>query len=228
MEYEIVKENENTWRIEDQGVRFFLLTGTQKALLIDSGMNVHNAKEIAESITNLPISLLNTHADPDHIGSNGQFGEFYMNPNEEQNLRENGSKGKIIPVYEGTIIDLGERPLEIIELPGHTSGSIAVLDVKSRILISGDPIQDGHIFMFGVHRNMELYIESLEKLEKRSNCFDYIFPSHGTLPVKPEIIGKLIEGAKEVLAGKIEGKPQNIFGNEIHSFNVGCAVFLCK
>ncbi|MBQ8955881.1 MAG: hypothetical protein IJ075_02835 [Lachnospiraceae bacterium] len=29
-------------------------------------------------LTNLPVSLLNTHADPDHIASNEQFEEFYM------------------------------------------------------------------------------------------------------------------------------------------------------
>ena len=78
MGFEIIRINENSWRIEDGGVRFFLLTGTEKALLIDSGMMVKNAKDIAESLTDLPISLLNTHADPDHIGSNEQFETFYM------------------------------------------------------------------------------------------------------------------------------------------------------
>ena len=64
MYYEIIQVNQNTWRIEDSGVRFFLLTGTEKALLIDSGMRVHNAKDIAAALTSLPIELLNT----DHIG----------------------------------------------------------------------------------------------------------------------------------------------------------------
>ena len=67
MDYNIIQMNENTWRIEDGGVRFFLLTGTEKALLIDSGMMIQNAKEIAESLTDLPIELLNTHADQDPL-----------------------------------------------------------------------------------------------------------------------------------------------------------------
>ena len=83
MEYKIIRMNENTWRIEDGGVRFFLLTGTEKALLVDSGMNVHNARDIATRLTDLPLSLLNTHADRDHIGSNEQFDMFYMHPDEE-------------------------------------------------------------------------------------------------------------------------------------------------
>ncbi len=54
---DIIQINDTTWRIEDNGVRFFLLTGTEKALLIDSGMNTPNAKQIAESITKLPVML---------------------------------------------------------------------------------------------------------------------------------------------------------------------------
>ena len=73
MDYEIVQVNQNTWRIEEQGVRFFLLAGTEKALLIDSGMQVHHAKDIAAGLTSLPVFLLNTHADWDHIGSNEEF-----------------------------------------------------------------------------------------------------------------------------------------------------------
>lgn len=83
MDYQIIQVNENTWRIEDGGVRFFLLTGTERALLIDSGMNVHNARDIAANLTELPLSLLNTHSDRDHIGSNEQFENFYMHPAEE-------------------------------------------------------------------------------------------------------------------------------------------------
>ena len=36
---EIIRINEDTVRIEDGGGRFFLLEGTEKALLIDTGMN---------------------------------------------------------------------------------------------------------------------------------------------------------------------------------------------
>ena len=60
---DIIRMSENSWRIEDGEVRFFLLAGNKKALLIDSGMNVHNAKEIAQQLVSLPVELLNTHGD---------------------------------------------------------------------------------------------------------------------------------------------------------------------
>lgn len=40
--------NQNTWRIEDNGVRVFLLAGEDRALLIDSGMQLHNALDIRQ------------------------------------------------------------------------------------------------------------------------------------------------------------------------------------
>ena len=60
---EIFETSPHTWRIEDGLVRFFVLEGKDKALMIDSGMNVPDAKEYAEGLTDKPISLLNTHAD---------------------------------------------------------------------------------------------------------------------------------------------------------------------
>ena len=225
---EIIKINEDTWRIEDSGVRFFLLAGEKKALLIDSGMQVHNAKEIAESLVSVPIELLNTHGDRDHVGSNEEFDSFYMNPAEASNYYNTQKKtGTIIPVTDGDIIDLGGREIEIITLPGHTPGSIAALDKKNRVLISGDPIQDGNIFMFGVQREMHAYLLSLEKLEKQKDRFDTIYPSHGSFPVEPKLIGALHEGATRILAGEAEGSEAEFHGTKIKRYDVGVAGFLC-
>ena len=52
----------NTWAELDQGVRFFLLTGTEKALVIDTGMNGPDVRGIVSAHTGLPVELLNTHA----------------------------------------------------------------------------------------------------------------------------------------------------------------------
>jgi glyoxylase-like metal-dependent hydrolase (beta-lactamase superfamily II) len=228
MEYQIIKINPNTWRIEDGGVRFFLLTGTEKALLIDSGMMVNNAKEIAETLTDLPVFLLNTHADRDHIGSNEEFESFYMHPAEEANYRRSGKGGRLIPVQDGDELDLGHRKLRIIHLPGHTPGSIAVLDTASRVLISGDPVQEhGRIFMFGDQRNMNDYMRSLEKLEQMAGEFDELWPSHADIPLKPDTIGRLIDGAGKVMNGEMSGRPEEFFGMKITVYDLGFTILLC-
>ena len=190
-------------------------------------MNTHDAKEIAEGLTDLPIILINTHADPDHISGNSAFDEFYMNPAEEGNYREHGGKGKIIPVSEDDEIDLGERNLRIIEIPGHTPGSIAILDEKNRILVSGDTVQDGRIFMFGERRNMEQFIDSLRHLKEFEGQYDDIYSMHGSFPVKPDLIDRLIDGAIEIQNGTAEGSTVNLFGMDVCYYKFPYAGFLC-
>lgn len=227
MNYQVIQIDGHTWRIEEPGVRFFLLEGTKRALLIDSGMQVKNAREIAEGLTALPVSLLVTHGDRDHVGSNGEFPVFYMHPAEASNYyNTQGKTGEFIPVWDGESLDLGDRQLEIIALPGHTPGSIGVLDRNARILISGDPVQDGQIFMFGAQREMHAYIHSLARLEGYRDAFDWIYPSHGSFPVSPDLIPALREAAQKVLRGEVQGAEIEMHGRKVMRYNVGVAAFL--
>ena len=113
-------------------------------------------------------------------------------------------------------------------MPGHTPGSIAVLDVQNRVLISGDPVQvHGRIFMFGDHRNMKDYISSLEHLKGFADQFDEIWPSHADIPISPVVIQRLYDGAQAVLDGAIQGKPVELFGRSIVAYDLGFSVLLC-
>jgi glyoxylase-like metal-dependent hydrolase (beta-lactamase superfamily II) len=224
---DIIKIDEKTYRIEDGMVRFFLLLGEEKALLIDSGMNTPDAKEIAESVTSLPLELLNTHADRDHISGNSSFDKFYMSLGEIENLRMKGDDliNRIVPLKEGDTIDLGNRMLEIIDNPGHTPGSIAILDVSNKVLIGGDAIQDGNIYMFGNQRNINDYVKSLKHILEYRNRFDTVYPSHGNFPVSPDLIGKLIEGAQSIIDGSVKGEDMELFGNPIKLYKFPYAGF---
>lgn len=225
---EVFAVNEITWRIENEGVRFFLLAGQERALLIDTGMTAPDARQIAESLTALPLSLLNTHSDRDHISGNGAFSSLYMHPAEEAHYRSLGGTGTVVPVRDGDELDLGDRPLRIIHLPGHTPGSVAVLDVKARVLISGDPIQeDGRIFMFGAHRSMGDYVDSLTRLDRRRADFDEIWPSHAAIPISPRRIGDLIEGAKRIMAGEARARSAQVMGQDILVYDLGFTLMLC-
>ena len=226
-EVQIFPINDNTWSIQEDMVRCFLLAGTKEALLIDSGFHVHTMKEVAQSLTPLPVKLLNTHADRDHVGSNNEFGTFYMNMAEASNYYHGEDrKGTIVPVEHGDKLDLGDRELEIIGLPGHTPGSIAVLDVKNRVLISGDPIQDGGIYMFGVQRELHAYVLSLKRLLSFRDRFDTIYPAHGSFPVSPDLIVPLCTGVGRILAGQVPGTDDTRNGIPIKKYNIGVATIL--
>ena len=219
---------ENTWAELDKGVRFFLLTGTERALVIDTGMNGVDIRGAVSAHTGLPLTLLNTHADRDHIGSNAEFERFCMHPDEEPVYRRSGLGGVIVPVRDGDELDLGGRRLRILHLPGHTPGSIAVLDVKNRVLISGDPIQaHGRIYMFGAHRDLAAYIRSLDRLSLEAGSFDEIWPSHADLPLSPAVIRPLRDGAQAILDGTITGTPAELHGLPIMACDLGFCTLLC-
>ena len=223
-----------TWSIEDMMVRCFLLEGANEAILIDCGMMIPSVRAIAESLTEKPVRLALTHADRDHVGCTHEFSEIIMHPSESMvfhNISEAAADPDRILTFvkEGDVIDPGDRPLEIIHLPGHTPGSIAFLDRKNKWLFSGDPIQDGDIYMFGIHRDMPSYIDSLTRLKERVADFEQIYPSHGTMPVGVEMIEALIEGAKKVCRDDVSWTPKTMFdGKTVRAYDAGVATFLME
>jgi len=132
-----------------------------------------------------------------------------------------------IPVKEGDIINLGNSPLKIIDIPGHTPGSIAILDMNNRILVSGDSVQDGNIFMFGAFRDISRYIASLRHLAEFEEQYDDIYPMHGSFPVHSDLIGKLIGGALDIVEGKASSIPVSVLGQDARLYKFEFAGFLC-
>lgn len=60
------------------GVYAFLIVGNERALLIDSAYASSGVRKYVESVTDLPITLVNTHGHFDHIGGNGDFNQAYL------------------------------------------------------------------------------------------------------------------------------------------------------
>lgn len=195
------------WRIEDGGVRCFLIEGPDRAMLVDTGFGQGDLKAFIATLTPLPVFVVNTHADGDHTGCNAQFGSAAMHPAEFDRFTQSGrAQGVALrPLWEGDTITLGRRTFEVLLIPGHTPGSIALLDRANRLLISGDSVQTGTIYMFGPGRNLPAFLCSLEKLGSLAGAVDQILPSHGALPLAPAVIPRLHKAAQDLLAGKIPG-----------------------
>ncbi len=56
-------------------------------------------------------------------------------------------------VGEGFVFELGGRQVEVIEIPAHASGSIALLDRQTKMLFAGDEIEAGQVLLFDYHTN---------------------------------------------------------------------------
>jgi len=205
--------NDTSWSIADGPARAFLFIGTEKALLVDSGYGSGDLKKTVADLTPLPVILVNTHADYDHIGGNSQFDEAFMHPSEFARYRHELSRFypsiekefPVYPLWEGDIIDLGGRSFEVFLIPGHSPGSIALLDINNRALIGGDSLLDDVIAMCDTWRDFDAYICSMEKLKGKRDRFDTIYTSHGSFPLSPGVIDGLISGALRCKNGEIEG-----------------------
>jgi glyoxylase-like metal-dependent hydrolase (beta-lactamase superfamily II) len=55
----------------------YLITGEKRALLFDTGIGVGKMRSVVESLTKLPVIVLNSHTHFDHVGSNAEFSEIY-------------------------------------------------------------------------------------------------------------------------------------------------------
>ena len=51
----------------------YLIVGSERALLFDTGLGIGDMRSVATSLTHLPILVLNSHTHFDHIGGNWQF-----------------------------------------------------------------------------------------------------------------------------------------------------------
>ncbi|ANY76650.1 MBL fold metallo-hydrolase [Paenibacillus ihbetae] len=79
--------DEATYAISEFGhwekVHSYLLLGSERAALIDTGLGIDNMRRMTDQLTDLPIMVLTTHVHADHIGSHGQYDEIYVHEAEE-------------------------------------------------------------------------------------------------------------------------------------------------
>ena len=59
-------------------VRSYLVVGSERALLIDSGLGVCDIKAVVDDLTDLPVTVVTTHSHWDHIGGHALFEEVMV------------------------------------------------------------------------------------------------------------------------------------------------------
>jgi len=203
--YEIQAIDKTSWRIETDIVRAFLFVGTEKALLVDTTNFPGPLDEAVKHLTDKPVILVNTHADEDHISCNDRFPEAFMHPAEYAYYARTrkAAYAKAMPLQDGEVIDLGGRSFEVILLPGHTFGSIALLERETGILVGGDSISDTPVFIFGDMRDLDAFQVSLKRLLRRIDQISVVYPSHGTFPLEKEQIAKELSCAEKLQRGEL-------------------------
>jgi glyoxylase-like metal-dependent hydrolase (beta-lactamase superfamily II) len=80
---------------------------------------------------------------------------------------------------DGYIFDLGDRAFEVLHLPGHTPGSIALWEYETGTLFTGDIIYNGPLLDCLPGSDREAYLNSLMRL--REFPVRVVYPGHDAI-----------------------------------------------
>lgn len=67
-------------------------------------------------------------------------------------------------LQQGDILDMGDRHFEVLYVPGHSPGSIALWDSRNGVLFSGDAIYDGPLLADNEDSDIADYINTMKQL----------------------------------------------------------------
>lgn len=154
--------------------KMFLVEGTKAFALIDSGLGRGDLKAYLTQFTGgLPIHAIFTHSHGDHIGQASaviEWTEYIGEPDRvglaaslQRNIPVDLIERNVVALQDGDTVDLGDRALITYATPGHTPGSIVILDPKTGALFTGDsfgnnsPLPPDVLWMQGSRRPLDEY-----------------------------------------------------------------------
>jgi glyoxylase-like metal-dependent hydrolase (beta-lactamase superfamily II) len=95
--FDVYKLRPNVYAIFEpaqwQEVMSYLFIGTDKAMLLDTGMNIGDMKQVTDALTDKPVFVVNSHSDFDHVGCNWQYNEVWAFDDAEGYARYNAEHG---------------------------------------------------------------------------------------------------------------------------------------
>lgn len=219
----------NAYLIDDAGESTcYLICGNERALLVDTANGEEDLAQIVRSLTDLPVTVVNTHGHGDHILGNAFFDEAWMHPADfglyelfagyaKEHLEKHGlSLCPLRPLEIGQTFDLGGVQLEVVDLKGHTAGSIGLLDRAARILYTGDGLNT-HLWMQLDHSlPIAAALETFRALKEGHGAeFDFVAHGHAKGLRGKEILDWMIAGCERILSGRTEKElPYHYFGGE--------------
>ncbi|MFG1813736.1 MBL fold metallo-hydrolase [Kribbella sp. NPDC049174] len=132
-------------RTNFEGPFIYLLLGTERALLLDTGTGHAKLRPVVDGLlSGQRLIVAHTHSHGDHVGGDAEFDDVV------------GKSAEDVATYFGVgdwpndvvQLDLGDRVLDIVPIPGHHASHIAVYDRTTRLLFSGDSLYPGRLYVF--------------------------------------------------------------------------------
>ena len=211
------------------GEQCYLVEGSERALLIDGLTGVGSLRAYIRELTDLPVLVVVTHGHLDHTGAVFEYRECFIHP-EDMALMSSGMHSgeearlefatrkpqegitladvvpavpvKTYPIYDGDMFDLGGVMIEVIAVPGHTRGTVVLLDRANRAVYSGDACNLNTLLNLPGSASIEEYLESLHHLKQYEGAFDVMWGGHGKRAVPKSAVEDGIRLCEEILTGK--------------------------
>lgn len=154
---------------------------TLEGYVIDPG---YEAKKIADIIKRRKLriqGIILTHFHYDHSDACTELSRLagglrvYIHARDAKHLRFRPD----VKVKDGHVFSFGSESLEVIHAPGHSPGSMCLLDKKGRNIFSGDtifPVDTGYVtFEGGSGRDM---METMQRLDSILTDDHMVWPGH--------------------------------------------------
>ena len=149
----------------------YLLFGTQRALLLDTGAGGIDVAGAVDSIVRAwsarhgvaPVALVvaHSHAHGDHVAGDSQFvgkAAVTLVGRDTASVRKFFGIGRWPD--DVAEFDLGGRILDVIPIPGHQPASVALYDRRTAVLLSGDTFYPGRLYV----RDTAAFVRSIARL----------------------------------------------------------------
>ena len=213
MPYEVSLLEKGLWAIRDGDVRMYLLDGGSAAFLLDTGYGSGDLRAVVSGLTGAPVTVVHTHSHEDHYGGDGQFHAFVMHEADAAGILPHCPKdAEVRYVREGDRIEGGTVCLTVLEIPGHTPGSIALLEPGRRLLFTGDAFaRNFPVYMQFPGQDYRQYLQGMERLAAMEAEFDRICPCHGDLPFELCMMQDEIACCRSILNGTAVDTKARIF-----------------
>lgn len=132
-----------------EGPFLYLFVGATKALLVDTGTGgVDLRGEVTKLLAGKAVQLVvaHSHGHGDHVGGDGAF-------KNQPGTTVVGTQASTVRQFFGmtgdapAAFDLGGRVVDVLAIPGHQSGHVAYYDHETRLLLTGDTLYPGRLYI---------------------------------------------------------------------------------
>jgi hydroxyacylglutathione hydrolase len=176
----------------------YLLIGNRRALLIDAGATGRDIRPVLATLTPLPVIVIPTHLHSDHTNGLKNFSSIALVDLPETRSRVMDGKVHLAryqymdggatdraPVFQVTewvapdsYIDLGERRVQVLSTPGHTSTSISIHDPAAKLLFTGDLVYTTTLYAFMPDSSLSAYVATADRLLATLPADTVIYGAH--------------------------------------------------